>query len=115
MYARSYYESEGGVSLPENYVGTAFSDTAEPKTPPSEEAPECERCSAECTETSSVGNGGVLAGLFSGIRLPFRGVLGDIKLGSEEILIIATAAFLLFSKNGDAECAIMLLLLLLIN
>ena len=36
------------------------------------------------------------------------------KIGKEEILIIAMAAFLLFSKDGDKECAIMLILLLLV-
>ena len=37
------------------------------------------------------------------------------NIGTEEILIIATAAFLFFSKGGDRECALILLLLLFIN
>ena len=37
------------------------------------------------------------------------------KIGFEEILIIAIAAFLFFSADGDRECALILLALLLIN
>ena len=68
----------------------------------------------------------VLTGLFG--RLPtltsiFKGGSGFLdslpikmpKIGSEEILILGIAFFLLFSKNGDKECAIMLLLLIFIG
>ena len=57
-------------------------------------------------------------------KLPFGSFLSDIgknskfslqKIGTEEILIIATAAFLFFAKEGDKECAIMLLLLLFLG
>ena len=51
------------------------------------------------------GDGGLLGGL--NLKMP--------KIGTEEILILATAAFLFFSKDGDKESAIILLLLLLIN
>lgn len=68
----------------------------------------------------------VASGLFPLIdKLPFAGFLGRLipdkerkisipKIGAEEILIIATATFLFFSKEGDKECAIMLFLLLLV-
>jgi hypothetical protein len=52
-----------------------------------------------------------------------QNILGNInirmpsldKIGFEEILIIAIAAFLFFSADGDRECALILLALLLIN
>ena len=52
-----------------------------------------------------------------------EGILGNLhiglpsldRFGYEEILIIAVAAFLFFSDSGDRECAILLILLLLIN
>ena len=61
-------------------------------------------------DKSSFGNlfgKGVRLGDSMSLRLP--------KIGTEEILLIAIALFLFFSKDGDKECAIMLLLLLLIS
>ena len=59
------------------------------------------------------------AGLFGKLSLGNLGSLlpkgfGIKKLGGEEILILAVAAFLIFS-DGDIECAIMLILLLFIS
>ena len=63
-----------------------------------------------------------LGGVFDALPLrslfaPRReGCEGDgLSLGIEEIMIIAIAAMLFFSKNGDKECAIILLALLLIR
>lgn len=57
--------------------------------------------------------GGILTGLGAGLGRILK--LGDgFHLGLEEILIIAAAAFLFFSKDGDRECALMLVALLFI-
>lgn len=114
MYSRSYYADDATkLSLPENYDGTAFMEREQE--PPTEEVvaiPE-----NKTVEASAKGDG-----LLSGLgRIP---ILSDIfggrglklpNIGVEEILILATAAFLFFSKDGDKESAIILLLLLLIN
>lgn len=115
MYSRSYYDEAGGaVNLPENYVGTAFSDTLPPE--PRGEEYKSESESAQCVAANAGGNEpSILTGLFGGIKSPLLGNLRLPEIGLEEILIIATAAFLFFSKDGDRECAIMLLLLLLVN
>ena len=133
MYSRSYTEEASGILIPESYGGTALreeviSDALRSQANESErgtqaevtpETPEGESitASAKVRESPSV-----LSSLFD--KLPFGNILGGLfgngklglqKFGTEEILIIATAAFLLFSKDGDKECAIMLLLLLFIT
>lgn len=116
MYSRNYYEqTPSGVSLPENYVGTAFSESTETSSqglPEGEHPHECSDVSASIMPKERGGTSwlsGILGDtpFLKGLRLP--------EIGVEEILIIATAAFLFLSKDGDRECAIMLLLLLLVN
>lgn len=120
MYSRSYYADEAGrVTLPDNYDGTAFIDHKSSEENGREiftESP------TENVTEASCQNNGIFHGLskspilssifgsfnrFGGLRMP--------NIGVEEILILATAAFLFFSKDGDKECAIILLLLLLVN
>lgn len=126
MYSRSYYQDEERITPPENYDGTSLIKE--------------EIANEELESVSGVGNfgmslstheergekgkarssDGILAGL---TNLPFlSGILGRgestlkmPKIGSEEILILFAAAFLFFSKNGDKETALILLILLLIN
>ena len=117
MYSRSYYpEQTERLSIPENYDGTALLEA-----PPAPSDDGTAEASVSISNTDkkdestpvSLGKIPFLSSLFGGsglnlgIKLP--------KIGTEEILIIATAAFLFFSKDGDRECAIMLALLLLIN
>ncbi len=123
MYSRSYYP-DGSVKVtpPENYDGTAFTEKA---LPPSSDAAEVSfaenyeekqpKSRDEESVLTSLGKTPFLSGIFGE-----GGLLGGLnlkmpKIGTEEILIIATAAFLFFSKDGDKESAIILLLLLLIN
>lgn len=120
MYTRSYYP-DGRPLLPENYDGTAFIEA-----PPIQEAVEKQftQNEGENPRQTAIETGGsvekasgsipILSGLFGR-----GGILGALNLkmptiGTEEILIIATAAFLFFSKNGDKESALILLLLLLV-
>ena len=98
MYTRSYYPGEdNNATLPDNYDGTAFAEGIA-------EADEEEKT----TEVGSIP-------LLGGLGLPFLDGLKMPKIGTEELLIIAVAAFLLFSKDGDRECAMILLFLLFIN
>lgn len=116
MYARSYFNEGERPLPPENYNGIAFpgSEMTEENSNDSVQA-SCEHKNAD------VGQGGITS-ILSGIPI-LSGLFGKngdsfLKmptLGSEEILIIAAAAFLLFSKNGDKECAIFLLILLFVN
>lgn len=123
MYSRSYYP-DGSVKVtpPENYDGTAFTENALP--PPSEATEvsfsdsgyeEKPKPREEESLLTGLGNVPFLSGVFGK-----GGLLGGLNLrmphiGTEEILILATAAFLFFSRDGDKESAIILLLLLLIN
>ena len=106
MYTRSYSDKESPVSIPENYDGTAFGENT--KDFESEEA------------FSPLTNKFSLKSLF-----PEGGILGSLKksfprisspkIGTEEILLAALALYLFLSKDGDKECAVILLILLLIN
>lgn len=125
MYSRSYYpESQDRINIPENYDGTALLERQDQIIDSGEEVSFTETKEASATpgqayrETSILDGIGKLpflsgifgnGGLFPGINLKMP------KIGTEEILILATAAFLIFSKSGDRECGILLLLLLLIN
>lgn len=115
MYSRNYFENElSSQALPENYVGTAFGSTESgenrediPPTPYTEP----ESAVPTAAKPKQTSRGGILGTL----SLPFLDNLKLPEIGSEEILIIAVALFLFFSQNGDKECALMLLLLLLVN
>ena len=112
MYSRSYETKEDSLCVPDGYGGTALSGDIHTD---NEEVHD-----KECAAGAVPRAGG---GLFSRIMpslsswLPFDGnkLLESFKIGKEEIIIIATALFLLFSEDGDRECAILLLLLLFIN
>jgi hypothetical protein len=116
MYSRSYYADEANrVTLPDNYDGTAFREHENETT--IETTPTEDNMERSVETSGNVGASGgvkmpILSSLFgtggSGLSVP-------MNLGIEEILILATAAFLFFSKDGDKESAIILLLLLLIN
>lgn len=125
MYSRSFYPTEGS-SPPENYSGTAFSEPAPLFDPPlPDSSPDEPALSNSVTENFEEGkeksepaglfNIPLLSGLLRGSGL--GGTFSDLfsKIGIEEILIIAVAAFLFFSKDGDTECAILLLLLLFVK
>lgn len=124
MYSRSYYDKpEEGFALPESYNGTVFDQGESPTDEGSVATTAPTEGTVECSSNAS-GGGGSGSTLFGGVGRLLGGLVGgssggfslrQFKLGTEEILILATAAFLFFSKDGDKECALLLLLLLLIN
>ena len=141
MYTRSYHSEEEKIKVPENYDGNALREESRPEEiplslplsksigetkispreeiPPMEEERELKECLTEPFEESK----GEKVGLFERLsqngffKKRFLGLIksDSFKIGSEEILIAALALFLLFSKDGDLECAAMLLLLLFIH
>ena len=139
MYSRVKGDSENRIIVPENYDGTAFMETvdegakpqgerkirvlgecsADAKMSPGDPQKNSEICDTAAEEADvSVGAffekipfGGRLSKWFG--ALPISGILPK-KFGTEEILIIAAALLLFFSKSGDKECAVMLGLLLFV-
>lgn len=103
MYARSYTDTER-AAIPANYDGIAFGDAAI-------DAPgEIAKNTVESVPASATG--GILSGflggdIFKAFKLP--------RLETEELLLLAAAAFLFFSKDGDKECAILILLLVFLG
>ena len=135
MYARSYYPESEKMSVPENYDGNAFGHIDSKDGAPEErhsekssyepvsflsENPTLHEDRAEPVLKKHASEGG-FGSIFK--RLPFSNIFGGVdffrdgfkSIGTEEILLIGVAIFLLLSKNGDKECAVMLLALLFIK
>ena len=133
MYTRSYKSDM--PTIPESYGGVAFREDVGESIP--EDAPKSIAKSADIRFTApeppdpklsategeeSVPTASEPQGFLSSVvsRLPF-GLFGGGKalalpnIGAEEILIIGLAIFLFLSKDGDKECALLLLLLLLVH
>ena len=107
MYTRNYFSDAG--ALPTSYDGIALRENQEEPKPVPEDTPVY---SEAHHRDDRGGSRGFLEGLFGNLHI---GLPSLDKFGYEEILIIAVAAFLFFSEGGDKECAILLILLLLIN
>lgn len=128
MYTRTYDRNPGEIIIPERYGGTSFSQSSTDD----KSACDAEECVAknpweneedihtsvaqtdeEAVETSSfkekLSSIGIVSKIFNNDLFSLQ------KIGKEEILIISTAIFLLLSKEGDKECAVMLLLLLFMS
>ena len=134
MYSRSYIGQPASARIPDGYDGVAirepetsekldtggantenFANQESPTLNPWEEKTPEKREEKEESVGAFSFLGGSLGGLFNGAKLPFLGSLKMPKIGTEEILILAAAAYLLFSKDGDRECAIILILLLFVT
>ena len=110
MYQRSYKE---GYHIPENYSGTAVEECLPYENieeevhsaPPRVE----EEIPCTCGEREREPHLSKVKSLFS--RLPFH----MPRLEGEDLLILGVAALLFFSKDGDKECALLLLILLFIG
>ena len=118
MYTRSYNEQTEPLCVPDGYSGTALPSGVHNEY--TEEAV-TDTAAVQSPEENDAVNTGIFGSLFSSpifkgtLGNLFGGTLGFNGIGTEEILIIATAAFLFFSGDGDKECALLLLLLLFIN
>ena len=127
MYSRSFYsEPDEVLRPPENYDGNAFNEKnmqllqSKNTNVPEESNPDTVKTDAEPPPRkqgifSSLFPIQSLTGLFGSKE---TGALSPIKMpsiGTEELLILAAAAYLFFSKNGDKECAILLILLIFVN
>ena len=131
MYTRTYNDAGHGIVIPESYGGTLLRENdsfvEKDEIPRSEagDSPGKNPWEEENKADKDMHKSEETVDTFSFLsKLPFGNLLSKLglnsnfglhKLGKEEILIIATAAFLFFSKDGDKECAIMLLLLLFLG
>lgn len=134
MYTRNYVDDGVGVNIPQHYDGIAFdTDIQDTKNTVSATigerkiSPQDTPASFEPEDTPVSAPIETQGGLFGNIfgKLGFKNLLPSslnsilsleqFKLGKEELLLIGLALFLLFSKEGDKECAIILLLLLFVN
>lgn len=121
MYTRNYSPQEDKITVPENYVGNAF-DTGDREIHKSEPTQEGANFTPQETDSEAVMK---RTNSFDSIfrKLPFSNFFSGFDFlkgsfdgfGTEEILIIGVALFLLFGKNGDRECAVILLLLLFVK
>ena len=124
MYTRTYTEERSGIIIPDSYGGTALIENIQNEKGngedrgknPWEDAKKETNAANESEETAEAFSP------LSKIKVPsfLSNILGFSnfslqKIGKEEILIIAAAAFLFFSKEGDRELAIILLLLLFLG
>ncbi len=116
MYSRSYPDMNPEVLIPESYGGIALGGKKDEYIENEEQSTE------DCTEEASAtpkgkglfslgGIGSALTGLFPSLK---RGKLIE-SFGTEELLLIGAALLLFFSKEGDKECAILLILLLFLG
>ena len=101
MYTRDFCEDTSQKGVPDSYCGSLFKD-------------ECSDVH-NATEPPQDKESSVFHSFFKkGFDLknfsPFKN-----GFGTEEILILGIAAFLFFSKGGDKECAVILLLSLFIT
>ena len=115
MYSRP--REDHGIPLPGDYCGTAFREERCQEHEDINEKAHDRLCECGCREDRKDDQKRREGSIFSDI--PILKGLGSLGISmptfcAEDILIIATAAFLFFSKSGDKECAIMLLLLIFI-
>ncbi len=129
MYQRKYYKDEATMKIPDNYSGLAIDaegyidesaateepyevpTLAMPMSPPSPPPPSEEECGAQaCIEKK---HGGTFYETIEGFCR--RIGLHMPTFDREDILLIGVALFLFFSKDGDKECAILLIALLFLS
>ena len=124
MYTRTYTEERSGIIIPDSYGGTALIENIQNEKGNGEDRGKNPWEDAK-KETNAANESEETAEAFSPLsKIKVPSFLSNIlgfgnfslqKIGKEEILIIAAAAFLFFSKEGDRELAIILLLLLFLG
>lgn len=117
MYTRSFYGEDGvKMNIPDNYNGTALQEERDNEIQSDGSfRPEEKTEPAISTPRREEGFFGILKNLPFGHFFDGGGLFSkNIKIGSEELMLLGVAALLFFSKNGDKDCALWLLLLLFI-
>lgn len=106
MYMRSYEDDK--IPVPESYGGTAFSEKCDK---------EQNQEQKEEVQASAIPKGrDVMGQIFSPVLKFFNKDGFKIpQFGTEEIILLAAAAFLLFGKERDIECALLLVALVFIT
>ncbi|MBQ9069978.1 MAG: hypothetical protein IJY23_01345 [Clostridia bacterium] len=133
MYSRGCYGEDADIKIPDNYDGTAFMEKDEEK---AAQSPKLDSFKSDVKisppesqkETEEVFLNEPQKEKFRFPKIDFGGILPSFfkkdfslkslipeKIEIEDLLIIGIALFLLFSKNKDIECALMLLALVFIN
>ena len=131
MYAQQYEKEKTKINVPNNYSGNALFESIDIKEENertdesvfpneshnrehSQDFSDSEVLARpkEKSAISSLLKNLPFGNMFGGVDL-FKG--GKIKFGSEEIIIIAIALFLIFTAGADKELGLMLLLLLFIS
>lgn len=124
MYTRSYAEEKSGILIPESYGGIAFSESNISARQVGEERHTSTQQESDITDQKNEREASTEEAFNPITKIKTPSFLSNIfsfnnfslqKIGKEEILILAAAAFLFFSKEGDRELAIMLLLLLFLG
>ena len=125
-YTRSYYENGSEISVPKNYNGTAFTEEAEradsvgaDDNPAVEDGDEAASAAPHQRIRKSEGLFSLFKGGLFGGTSPFN-LQGGIsclldRIGTEELLIIGVALFLLLSHSHDIETALMLAFLIFVH
>ena len=138
MYSRSYFQGDADISVPDNYDGTAFfgeAMTNEAKPPRIEpiksekkfspkdgevisgceeynEREECRHQENKKAPNRSFDLQGIMNSLFCGKK---ESLFIPKGFSIEDVLLIGTALFLLFSPERDIECALLMLALVFIR
>ncbi len=107
MYTRNYFSDPS--AMPSGYDGIALRENGDEPKEQESDVPVFKDIHKAPDKKNS---GSFLEGILGNLHI---GLPSLERFGYEEILIIAVAAFLFFSDSGDRECAILLILLLLIN
>ena len=138
MYTRSFYSEDEKIKVPENYDGNAFTEIKDIKGTAIEKEAETAQETAPLRapwdlpheEAKNISREAMARpkerdGFFGELmtKLPFGNIFAKgnflkntfSDFGMEELLIIGVALFLLFSKDGDKECALILLFLIFVK
>lgn len=118
MYSRSYYATEERIQIPEKYDGTSLIEKSTDQADRTEQDDALYRAAGDTGRSDTAnqeknpaeGNMPRVLGL---LRIPEGGFFSDF--GTEELIIIGLALFMLLSDDGDIECAVMLSILLFIG
>ena len=99
MYTRSYAE-DAQSPFPDGYAGTMLEAQGD----------DAELAHDDGGDRAVGGAVGWLPGLGGALSGLFGKGAHRLEIGTEELLLIGVALFLLFSKSGDKECAVIFLL-----